>query len=56
MPGSIGSKAKGQVSFAFDTMLTSMPLVKSGRLRALEVTGATRSPSAPDLPAVAESD
>ncbi len=45
----------GQVSFAFDTMVTSMPQVKGGKLRALAVTSATRSPSAPDLPTVAES-
>jgi len=45
----------GQVSFAFDTMVTSMPLVRSGRLRALAVTSATRSPIAPELPTVAES-
>jgi tripartite-type tricarboxylate transporter receptor subunit TctC len=45
----------GQVSFAFDTMVTSMPLVKAGKLRALAVTSATRSPIAPELPTVAES-
>lgn len=45
----------GQVSFAFDTMVTSMPLVKAGRLHALAVTSATRSPIAPELPTVAES-
>ncbi len=45
----------GQVDFAFDTMVTSMPLVKAGKLRALAVTSATRSSIAPELPTVAES-
>jgi tripartite-type tricarboxylate transporter receptor subunit TctC len=45
----------GQVSVMFDTMLSSMPQVKSGRLRALAVTSATRSGAAPNLPTVAES-
>jgi tripartite-type tricarboxylate transporter receptor subunit TctC len=45
----------GQVPLMFDTMLSAMQHVKSGRLRALAVTGAQRSPAAPDLPTVAES-
>jgi tripartite-type tricarboxylate transporter receptor subunit TctC len=45
----------GQVPLMFDTMLSAMPHVKSGRLRALAITGAERSPAAPDLPTVAES-
>ena len=45
----------GQVDFAFDTMVTSMPLVKAGKLRALAVTSAKRSAIAPELPRVAES-
>ncbi len=45
----------GQVPVMFDTMLSSMPHVKAGQLRALAVTGAQRSPIAPELPTVAES-
>jgi tripartite-type tricarboxylate transporter receptor subunit TctC len=45
----------GQVPVMFDTMLSSMPYVKAGQLRALAITGAQRSPIAPDLPTVAES-
>jgi tripartite-type tricarboxylate transporter receptor subunit TctC len=45
----------GQVPVMFDTMLSSMPHVKAGQLRALAVTGAQRSPIAPDLPTLAES-
>lgn len=45
----------GQVPLMFDTMLSAMPHVKSGKLRALAITGAQRSPAAPDVPTVAES-
>jgi tripartite-type tricarboxylate transporter receptor subunit TctC len=46
--------AGGQVSVMFDTMLSAMPQVKAGRLRALAVTSAERSVAAPELPTVAE--
>jgi tripartite-type tricarboxylate transporter receptor subunit TctC len=45
----------GQTQLMFDTMLSAMPHVKGGKLKALAVTSATRSPVAPDLPTVAES-
>jgi tripartite-type tricarboxylate transporter receptor subunit TctC len=45
----------GQVSLFFDTMLSAMPHVRSGKLQALAVTSAARSPAAPDIPTVAES-
>ena len=45
----------GQASLMFDTMLSAMPQVKSGKLKAIAVTSAARSPAAPDLPTVAES-
>ncbi|MBI3045817.1 MAG: tripartite tricarboxylate transporter substrate binding protein [Betaproteobacteria bacterium] len=38
----------------FDLMPSSMPFVKSGRLRALAVTSSTRSALAPGLPTIAE--
>ncbi len=44
----------GQADLMFDTMLSSMPFVKSGKLKALAVTSSERAPSAPDLPTVAE--
>ncbi|MDP3139669.1 MAG: tripartite tricarboxylate transporter substrate binding protein [Burkholderiaceae bacterium] len=46
---------RGDVDFMFATMLSGMPLVKSGRLRALAITSAARSPLMPELPTVAES-
>ena len=45
----------GQVSLTFGTNLSTLPHVRSGRLRALAITGAQRSPALPDLPTVAES-
>jgi tripartite-type tricarboxylate transporter receptor subunit TctC len=45
----------GQVPVFFANMASGLPHVKSGRLRALAVTGTKRSPAAPDVPTVAES-
>ena len=45
----------GQVDLMFDNMPTSMPFIKSGKLRALGVASATRSFALPQLPTVAES-
>ena len=39
----------------FDTITTALPHVKSGKLRALAVTSATRSPLAPEVPTMIES-
>jgi tripartite-type tricarboxylate transporter receptor subunit TctC len=44
----------GEVSVCFATMPSAIGFVKSGRLRGIAVTTAQRSPSAPDLPTVAE--
>jgi len=44
----------GHVKIMFDGIPSSMPLVKSGQLRALAVTGTSRLPSAPEIPTVAE--
>lgn len=45
----------GHVQAMFDILPSSMPHIRTGRLRALAVTGTTRSPDAPDVPTVAES-
>ena len=45
----------GQVSMYFGTTPSTMPYVRTGRLRALGVTTATRTPAAPDVPTIAES-
>ena len=44
----------GQVQLTFGNLLAVLPLVKSGKLKALGVTGAKRSSAAPDLPTIAE--
>jgi tripartite-type tricarboxylate transporter receptor subunit TctC len=44
----------GEVIVGFTDMLITLPHVKSGRLRALAVTGGTRSSLIPELPTVAE--
>lgn len=45
----------GHISMFFGQMPTTMPHVRGGMLRALGVTSAKRSKSAPDLPTIAES-
>ena len=44
----------GRVTMMFDNMPSSLPLVKEGKLRAIGVTSARRSPAAPDIPTIAE--
>ncbi len=44
----------GRVQCMFDNMTTVWPHVQSGKLRALGVAGRERSPTAPDVPAIAE--
>ena len=44
----------GKLDLMFDSLPTGLPHVREGRLRALAVTSAKRTPMAPDLPAVAE--
>ena len=50
----IGDVVAGQVQLMFDTLLTSTPFVKSGKLKMLGVTTAQRLPQYPDVPTVAE--
>ncbi|RQO62843.1 hypothetical protein DBV14_03445 [Variovorax sp. KBW07] len=44
----------GQMPLAFEPATTAIPLVKSGKLRALAITSRKRSAALPDVPAVAE--
>jgi tripartite-type tricarboxylate transporter receptor subunit TctC len=44
----------GQVAINFPSILTALPHVRSGRVRALAVTGAGRTRAAPELPTMQE--
>ena len=46
--------ASGKLDVLFDSLPTGLPHVRDGRLRALGVTSAKRTPLAPELPAIAE--
>ena len=50
----IGDLLAGQVQLASMGFPTATPHVRSGRLRAIAVTGAVRSPLLPDIPTVSE--
>ncbi len=45
----------GQVTMTFASVISGLPHVKSGKTRALAVTGSHRSPAAPELPTMIES-
>ena len=44
----------GQIQLMFDNMPSALPMAKDGKIRALAVTTAKRSPAAPEVPTVAE--
>ncbi len=44
----------GQIVMSFASALTVVPHIRSGRLRAIAVTGPRRSPAVPEVPAIAE--
>ncbi|EYS87462.1 LacI family transcriptional regulator [Cupriavidus sp. SK-4] len=52
-PG-LNDTVAGHVPVMFDNMPSALQLVKSGKLRALAITGAQRSPLLPDVPTMAE--
>ncbi|MDB5956049.1 tripartite tricarboxylate transporter substrate binding protein [Ramlibacter sp.] len=45
----------GRIQMIFDNMPSALPLVQEGKLKAIAVTSAQRSPAAPDIPTIAES-
>ncbi len=45
----------GEVAMMFATVISAKPHIRSGKLRALGITSAERSPVAPDIPTIAES-
>ncbi len=54
-PPAVTDLIAGQVSMMFANTLTVLPYVKSGRLRALGISGSKRSAAIPELPTIAES-
>ena len=53
-PPALQNLLGGQVDIMFDGMLTSLPMIKGGKLRAYAVTSSTRSRHLPDVPTMAE--
>lgn len=53
--GAVTAILSGEVQVMFASLPTALPQVRAGRVRALGVTGKTRSRAAPELPTVAES-
>ena len=53
-PEILTSVMGGAALFGFPTLSTAVPLVKSGRVRALGVTGARRNAALPDVPPVGD--
>jgi len=51
----MASLVGGQISGSFASMPSSIPFVRTGKLRALAVTAPKRSPAAPEVPTVSES-
>jgi tripartite-type tricarboxylate transporter receptor subunit TctC len=45
----------GRIQMIFDNMPSALPLVQEGKLKAIAVTSAQRSPAAPSIPTIAES-
>jgi tripartite-type tricarboxylate transporter receptor subunit TctC len=44
----------GHISMMFDVVVTALPMVKAGKLRALAIAAPARSPVMPDVPTAAE--
>jgi tripartite-type tricarboxylate transporter receptor subunit TctC len=53
-PPALNDLVAGQVQVMFGTMLAAVPHVRSGKVRALAVTGPKRSIAVPDVPTFAE--
>ena len=50
----VADVAAGHIPFYFGNMSAALPQVRGGRVRALAVTSAQRSPAAPEVPTIAE--
>ncbi len=52
--GAYGDVFEGRVPLLIDPLFSSMPHIKSGKMKPIAVMGSKRDPSAPDIPAVGE--
>jgi tripartite-type tricarboxylate transporter receptor subunit TctC len=50
----LGDLLGGQISFMFDTVITSVPQIRAGKLRAFAVSSARRASSLPEVPTMQE--
>jgi tripartite-type tricarboxylate transporter receptor subunit TctC len=50
----VGATVGGHTQISFGALAPALPLIKSGQLRALAVTGKERAPSLPDVPTMTE--
>jgi tripartite-type tricarboxylate transporter receptor subunit TctC len=50
----LGDLLGGQISFMFDTVITSVPQIRAGKLRAFAVSSARRASSLPEVPTLQE--
>ena len=53
-PPAVMAVLGGQVDYMFDSLLTSLPMIKGGKLRALAIAGKNRSRLLPDVPTMPE--
>jgi tripartite-type tricarboxylate transporter receptor subunit TctC len=53
-PPALQALLSGQVDFMFDSLLTSLPLIKAGKLRPYAIAGKSRSRYLPDVPTMTE--
>jgi tripartite-type tricarboxylate transporter receptor subunit TctC len=44
----------GQINYMFDTVITAVPQLKGGKLKAIGVTGAKRASALPEVPTLSE--
>ena len=54
-PAALTDLVGGQVDVMFETMVATLPLVKSGKLRAIAVSSANRAAALPEMPTISES-
>jgi tripartite-type tricarboxylate transporter receptor subunit TctC len=54
-PAALTDLIGGQVDVMFETLTATLPLVKSGKLRAIAVSSANRASALPEMPTISES-